>query len=380
METSRWDEEGFARIATLASAAALQTNLWAEVGAAIGAALGANGAALVSPGLDPEGRSLSAAVGSAHAALSDYVTHWAPEDPWWQRLGGLPAGVTSGSCIVGEELLTLDELKGTPFYNEFCRPHDIESVATMLIWNGQGGHAPPTQLSVFRGPTSRAFELEDKRKLQALSPHLQRAIDTYWVLRKARDFDRIAEASLDALPQPTWVLRDDLTIDYANLQARTLMGTAPWLHLGARHLRAVGGVDSTTLRSAMRSADIGGGLALMAAIPMGKRLRPGVLRIAPVRAAVPYATAWPHARALLMLELPPPDDVNTQWATRLSKRYGLTPMQCRVLERLSAGLSPHQISDEMGVSYTTTRAHLRALYDKTGCHRQAELVRLGLGV
>lgn len=373
----QWDEDIYARLAALASEAALQPGRWDELVSAISSALGANGGGLFTPELDPAGLNLAASSGTGADALPEFAASWAPEDPWFQAVQRSGRGWRGGQIYVSDELVPASALFRTAFYNEFSKPYGIENVLSLKIVGDQDPTSPVTHLSLFQKRNAESqFGDPQRQALNALWPHLQRAIQTYWLLRKARDFDRIAEGSLDALPQPTWVLRDDQTIDHANRSARDLMSSAPWLRASTRRLTAVGDLDSTALHHAIRAAAIGGGRQWVAAILVAGRLRRAVLHIAPLAGAAPYETAWPLARALLTLELPPPDDVATLWLERLAKHYRLTPAETRVLERLGAGLNPRDVADEMRVSYTTVRTHLRALFDKTGCHRQADLMRL----
>lgn len=60
----------------------------------------------------------------------------------------------------------------------------------------------------------------------------------------------------------------------------------------------------------------------------------------------------------------------------LQRLYGLTKSEAQValLVMRGEGLSP--IAEKLSVSLTTVRTHLRHVFEKTGIHRQAELVRL----
>ena len=86
--------------------------------------------------------------------------------------------------------------------------------------------------------------------------------------------------------------------------------------------------------------------------------------------------AWPHAKALLLLQLPLSVISSVQWLARLGELYRLTAAELRVLCLLGDGLQPKAIAAELQVSLETVRTHLGVLYEKTGCRRQAALVRL----
>ena len=62
----------------------------------------------------------------------------------------------------------------------------------------------------------------------------------------------------------------------------------------------------------------------------------------------------------------------------LAATFGLTPAETRVALHIAQGLAPKEVAEICGVSPCTVRSQVRTLFEKTGAHRQAELVRLVL--
>jgi DNA-binding CsgD family transcriptional regulator len=60
----------------------------------------------------------------------------------------------------------------------------------------------------------------------------------------------------------------------------------------------------------------------------------------------------------------------------LRQLFGLTRMESRVASIISTGASPEEAAENMGISFETARNHLKAVFAKTGTHRQGELVAL----
>ena len=58
----------------------------------------------------------------------------------------------------------------------------------------------------------------------------------------------------------------------------------------------------------------------------------------------------------------------------LKNRFGLTPSQARLVIHLTAGHSLRSSAKALGVKYETVRSYLKWVFQKTGTHRQAELV------
>jgi DNA-binding CsgD family transcriptional regulator len=100
--------------------------------------------------------------------------------------------------------------------------------------------------------------------------------------------------------------------------------------------------------------------------------RPLVLKALPV----PPAARSPFlgARALLVLnDLEGTAAVNPDM---LRKVFELTPAQARLAETLATGSSLETAAIELGVTVETARNHLKAIFNRTGTHRQGELVAL----
>lgn len=63
----------------------------------------------------------------------------------------------------------------------------------------------------------------------------------------------------------------------------------------------------------------------------------------------------------------------------LQQRYGLRPKEAELACHLASGLPLREAAGLCGLTYTSARTYLDRIYDKTGTHRQPELVRLVLG-
>ena len=51
----------------------------------------------------------------------------------------------------------------------------------------------------------------------------------------------------------------------------------------------------------------------------------------------------------------------------------LSKRECQVLELLSSGSSNAQIADQLGITQSTAKTHLRNIYSKTDCHNRTNL-------
>lgn len=62
----------------------------------------------------------------------------------------------------------------------------------------------------------------------------------------------------------------------------------------------------------------------------------------------------------------------------LAVEYGLTPREAEILALVALGRSAKYISEELMVSYNTTRTHVRHIYEKLNIHSKQELIDLVL--
>ena len=99
---------------------------------------------------------------------------------------------------------------------------------------------------------------------------------------------------------------------------------------------------------------------------------PLVIRVLPVDGAA--RTPFLGARALLLLS-------DLSWRSRppseaLAVTFGLSPAEARLASLVATGLSTEQAANELGIARATARNHLKAVFAKTGTHRQGELIAL----
>jgi DNA-binding CsgD family transcriptional regulator len=90
---------------------------------------------------------------------------------------------------------------------------------------------------------------------------------------------------------------------------------------------------------------------------------------------VPGAARAPFLGARAILTFSPIEPKVVSGAL-LAKTFALTPAEGRVAALIAQGIAPEQAAEQLGVSRETVRNQLRAVFAKTGTHRQSELVAL----
>jgi len=116
---------------------------------------------------------------------------------------------------------------------------------------------------------------------------------------------------------------------------------------------------------------------LNAALEAARRGRRRLLALGDARHPVPVAVIplqvdGRHATLLMMGRRQICEPLSLQGFARC---HALTPAELRLLEGLCAGLEPHALAQQHGVSLATVRTQIRGIRAKTGARSLRELVR-----
>ncbi len=180
---------------------------------------------------------------------------------------------------------------------------------------------------------------------------------------------QLALRYFERLPKPTLLLRPDGAIARANAAARTLLLDRHCLRLAYGRVVGFAGSASERFEDACARAISSGASRVVITMPADG------------------AQMWQVE--LVSLQIETPGDMllmatvhapvrPERGIVALARIFGLTCAESRVLAHLAEDRTPSEIGVVLGVSVTTVRSHLQALFQKTGVRRQPELVRLTL--
>ena len=296
--------------------------------------------------------------------LDRYERYYGALDPWHK------SGLTWPICSVAQTaaLMPDRDLKRTEFFQDHLRPQKV--------FYAMGGPIERTRghMAVFgiQGSYENgSFSPETQALVTALAPHFRRAYRMQETLERVRGEAVEFETALHLLPQPVLVVDRDARLIFANAAGEQQLREATVLRLTAGCLRTVHRGDGAALAKALNpvphGSDGNGSLVLHRA---GDK-RPVILRIMPLRRR--NRAEW-SGRIALLAEVPPA----VQGADALAAAFRLSPAETRLWAGLTAGCRLIDIAEESGVSVNTVRVQLRTLFEKTGVHRQADLLRLAL--
>jgi len=359
-----------------ASAAATDPSQWTLLVADINELFGARNTVLFTPepasGLQPLGR----AHGDLAYGIDEYFSHWAYDDAWLNAVAGTSFFQKAGEARFSQEFLEDIELRKTAFFNDWARHYSSERSLALKVTDGSDVHAPVMHLTLFRNLADAPFTTHDRTLLRVLWPHLKNAARSHWILQPLRQESHAIESTLNILSTPTWVVCEDFSVEFANTAAIELMRSGTWARKRNGQLHTMGNLDRESLRNRCRNGE----QVFIVSGAQNGQLQRAIVRFIPITETALYASLWPRAYGLIMLEIASLPTYNSLWLSHLAERFNLTPAQRVILESLSRGLCVDEIARVHGIKVGTVRSHLHELLSKTGQINQTGLVRLALGM
>jgi DNA-binding CsgD family transcriptional regulator len=307
---------------------------------------------------------------NCHSAGLDGVMRQFVEEGWPSRNQRLRRAVARrlDGFMTERDIFTDAELMADPMLTAFLLPRGLGSEFGTVIAIPSGD---TFVVSVQKPFQTAAIPAAMLRQANALRPHLARSI--LFSARIGLDRARAAAEALQVVGLPAAVLRAngrplaanalfEALVPAVAVERRTRIGLADpradSLLLAALDRVADRRADSGTRSIPVRSA-AGAAAAIAHLIPVRRSAldifvgAASVLLLAPVAARKPV-----DARVLEAL-------------------FDLTPAESQLCRVIGDGrLTLPETADTLGISYNTAKAHLRAVFDKTGTARQAELVGL----
>lgn len=304
--------------------------------------------------------------------------HYGVINPWLEAVQRMPVGKAQTS----ESLLEPSALRKTQFYNEWIRPQeDIGTGAGITV--ARDRHRLLRLSCNIRFKDQENIQADLAALLDLLSPHLKRCFS---LTRHLRGQHLGSQVAFDALPSAIFLLNARGRVLYANKAGEILRGEDRLIGYDAAGrlvLREPGADD--TLRRALH--DIAARDHTAPAEPILLRDRHSH-RIVPVTVAPLTSKTDELSRMIDWLDDDTPiaivcldrsGDGARIDRNALARTYGLTPAETDLALALHRGASLKTHAVQRGVSYHTTRAHLRSVFRKTGTARQSQLVALLAG-
>jgi DNA-binding CsgD family transcriptional regulator/PAS domain-containing protein len=361
--------------------AALAPEKWPEALGRVAADVAATSAFFFSTHSDTDPDAVLHVHNQSAEMLNDFGSYWHTEDEWAlaaHRRGYMRLGPHAPDVVVGSELVPKMQLSKTPFFNEFCLPHDMTEMLGTIIFDGHEEDGMPfTNLCLYRPPSHANFDAGHKERFARLLPHFRRAMR---IQRRvaAVTSDRAKEA-LGALHIASIVLDAQGTIQRANPSGEELLRALPVGCVRFRQLRSIGTRCSPSLREALASCTVSNPVRIHAYLPgPHPQVITATLLCLPNETGAQLLRTKGREQYLVLADFSRADGAKV--AAAVAGVFGLSRAETRVLAGLLDGNSPAAIAEAAGTSIPTVRTQISSVLTKTATKGQTELLLLLRGV
>ena len=276
------------------------------------------------------------------------------------------------------EYLSTEALLASDFYRIIMEPQGWYDFLGLDI---REDNELDVRFRVGRYRGAPTFAAQEKALLQALTPHLECSIRLHTRISRTESERAVYAGAVEKLQVATIILDEQGQVLSTNTAADQLLDAGCGLLLADKHLRLTDNSANSEFVQLLQGLRREPGSQRFIAAPAMRVPRAGeqadlglVARVVPAPGRVQGrgipATAVFVSDPLQISE--PPQQV-------IGRLFGLTPTEANLSMLLASGLTLDEAAAELSVSRNTARAHLRAVFAKTGVSRQSGLVRLILG-
>ena len=361
--------EDFSRVVSSIYDSAVQPERWTATMAELHTTFGATGgsALVVADGVSRAPQSVTIPA----EALTEYAEYYRHIDFLLEAVEHGPVGQVRSS----QEFIAMQP--NAEFYMDWMRPHRLNDGLFVRLTDGP---EPATWLVATEKRSKRFDTAERVHLAEALVPHFQRALRIQHDLSEATHQIRNISSAMDNVTRIGMGVVDcTLSVRYLNTAAENIVRRHDGLAIRDGSFEFAHPPADAALRHGINAAlgqtgaVVRGTTSLLCPRPSG--LRPYVIHVLPFQhVTAPLA----ESRALVLIldpeQRPQPD------GELLRRLYGLTTAEAAVAIRLLDGDGIKPIAESMCLSAGTVRTHVQHIFDKTGTHRQAELVRTLLAI
>ena len=213
--------------------------------------------------------------------------------------------------------------------------------------------------------------------LRLLAPHIRRTVTISNLFDMKTVEAATFAATVETLTVGVVLADEDSKIVHTNAAATAMLAAGhPILirdgRIAVQSTAATSTLQSAVAQAAKDEAALGQkGIGIPIPRPGGAPL---VIHVLPLRRGhVRSGLIQRAAAALFVTSASAPPQVPHDALTQL---YNLTPAEIRIFELICEGHTPADISALLGIAASTAKTHLIHVFDKTGCRRQSDLVRL----
>jgi DNA-binding CsgD family transcriptional regulator/PAS domain-containing protein len=300
-----------------------------------------------------------------------YLETYAKINPLFPAVYAFPVG----QVYQQSDVISFAELHETRIYKEWMQPQGFVDFIGCHLDKSAGSCIP---LTIIRHERDGLVDERAISRMDLIVPHIRRAalIGNVVGLRTC-EAATLAD-TLDGLAAGILLVDGTGRITHANASGRAMLDAGAILFSHNLRLAARDEEADEALKEVFAAANSGDAAVGIRAVavsmiaPSGQRYVAHVLPLtsgARRHAGTTYdavAAVFVHEATMEVPSAP----------NALAKAYKLTAMELRVLLGIVQVGGGPSVAEELGISETTVRSHLRHVFQKTGTSRQADLVKL----
>jgi DNA-binding CsgD family transcriptional regulator len=366
--------------------AVLDNDLWPSVLIKLADAVGA--AHVVMPSVDWRAKIFATiAPRDDPELIASYKEYWAFRDPLFRRATFRPMGERRAKFRPVGEIYTLDsvmpreEFAATPVFNEWWRPaqYSLATAGTILVAEDQLS----ALICISNAPGNDSLTGDQLRLFEAVGRHIGRAVRINRQLWKLELANLAATERIVRLPEGAMLADASGRVVLANAVAKAMLDARDGIFLCDGRLAVAGGPDALqklVASCAGRSVGIGGPGGKLN-VPRDLPQSPLYVTVAPLRSdtRLPDVPWIGFGSPVAIVTVTDPDRDRRRRQINLRRRFDLTSTEAALAAEILRGDGRKAAARRCGISDATAKTHLKNIFEKTGTHRQAELVRCLLG-
>ncbi len=299
---------------------------------------------------------------------ADYESYYFAKDPCVTAARKI--GV--GTPILSHELIAPEVFLNSEVYNDYGRRIGAFYLVGAMLPVGNGAMAG---IGIHRPYGSESYDPADREAMGLLVPHLTRALQMYRKLHGLERQGAIGLAALEALAVGVMVVDAAGRLLFSNTVAEKLLQQGQGIIASHGHLRAQAPERNMLLQQTIREAIAGftgrSQHAGMLVLP-----RPDALPLSLLVSPAPgHRLGVDVLQATAIIFVNNPDDRITPAEGALTAQFRLTPAEARLTAALLDGEHVDDYALHAGLSPHTVKTQLKAVFAKTGCGRQSDLIR-----
>ena len=303
-----------------------------------------------------------------HGQLS-YISYYRGLTPF--------SGQSVDTVFTQRDVMPDEDWVKTEYYQTSCKYQNVFHVMGADISTENGG---VFRLRITRPESADAFSDKDKALCQMLLPHLRSAFHVRSMLGRSESMGNLYADAINRLSVATILLNDKGVVQKLNDYAQALLDTSDGLKLVGDRLEASYPSDNKELQKRIKDAfDARERREPINTEPLSVTRPSGEVNLGIVFEAVPDS-GWldDSDRGALLLYVRDAVNKSSISSSVAKELFDFTPAETALALELANGLSLEDTAEKLGIMRNTARAHLRAIFSKTGVRRQAELVRVML--